>query len=211
VMFHWSLGGNEVFVAYSGDSWAQKYRMQRSHGDFSLIMEIEPGVYHYKFIVDNQWRCAPDQKYVRDANGAYSNVVDVRSHSYRRLIEEQRKKRALHKEQEKYKYSQSLPSPEQYTQRDPPLCPLHLHKVILNNNDDDRKHRGRAKNTMELPKPLRVSLNHLYVSDKREEEVVTLGMTERFKDKFFTTVYYTPIESRGTLEAIFRVNDYFAD
>ena len=59
--------------------------MQRSHGDFSLIMEIQPGVYHYKFIVDNQWRCAPDQKYVRDANGAYSNVLDVRSHSYQQV------------------------------------------------------------------------------------------------------------------------------
>jgi len=225
VIFHWSHGGKEVYVAYSGDNWGQKYRMQRSHGDFSLIMEIEPGVYHYKFIVDNQWRCAPDQKYVRDANGAYSNVLDVRSHSYQQVIEEQKKKRQREREKDKYQYTQTLPGSDHYVQ-DPPICPVHLHKVILNNGDEGdgsdvdvdgtkrRKARGKKRNanTMELPKPLRVSLNHLYVSDKREEEVVTLGMTERYKDKFFTTVYYTPIESRGKLESMFKVSsNYFCD
>lgn len=224
VIFHWSHGGKEVYVAYSGDNWGQKYRMQRSHGDFSLIMEIEPGVYHYKFIVDNQWRCAPDQKYVRDANGAYSNVLDVRSHSYQQVIEEQKKKRQREREKDKYQYTQNLPKSDHYVQ-DPPLCPIHLHKVILNNEEEGdgeedvdvdgttKRKRLRGKknvNTMDLPKPLRVSLNHLYVSDKREEEVVTLGMTERYKDKFFTTVYYTPIESRGKLESMFKVStDYF--
>merc|ERR1711933_201798 len=121
------------------------------------IMEIEPGVYHYKFIVDNQWRCAPDQKHVRDANGAYSNVLDVRSHSFQQVIEKQK---------EQYQYAQNLPKSDQFVQ-DPPICPIHLHKVILNNDEDEdedeieKKQRKSIKiNTMELPKPLRVSLNH---------------------------------------------------
>merc|ERR1712154_712786 len=191
--------------AYSGDNWSQKYRMHRSHNDFSLIMEIQPGVYHYKFIVDNQWRCAPDQKHVRDANGAYSNVLDVRSHSYQQVIDEQRKKREKQKAQ--YQYTQNLPTKDHYVQ-DPPICPIHLLQIILNNDHSKKQHN--KINTMELPKPLRVSLNHLYVSDKREEEVVTLGMTQRYKHKFFTTVYYTPIESRGTMDGTFQVsNNYY--
>eukprot|EP01084_Bolivina_argentea_P272209 463409_1 len=56
VTFHWSHGGRDVYVVYSGDNWSHKYRMHRSHNDFNLIMEIQPGVYHYRFVVDNQWR-----------------------------------------------------------------------------------------------------------------------------------------------------------
>jgi len=221
VVFHWSHGGKDVYVAYSGDNWSQKYRMHRSHNDFSLIMNVSPGVYHYKFIVDNQWRCAPDQKHVRDANGAYSNVLDVRSSSYRDLVEEQRKRRKKEREKAQFQYTQKLPTADHFVQ-DPPICPIHLHTVILNGkepeeSDDDgdgqsapRRDVKARRNVMELPKPLRVSLNHLYVSDKREEEVVTLGMTERYEDKFFTTVYYTPIDSRGTMEQSFEVsNNYY--
>eukprot|EP01084_Bolivina_argentea_P130778 230884_1 len=216
VVFHWSHGGRDVYVAYSGDNWSQKYRMSRSHNDFGLIMEINPGVYHYKFIVDNQWRCALDQKLVRDANGAYTNVLHVRSHSYQQVIDEQKKKRKREKQKAQYQYTQNLPKSDHYVQ-DPSVCPIHLHKVILNNendtdeegnDDEDGRNNMREKkkkksnvNTMELPKPLRVSLNHLYVSDRREEEVVTLGMTERYRDKFFTTVYYTPMmETSDTYE-----------
>merc|ERR1712013_66680 len=228
VVFHWSHGGKDVYVAYSGDNWSQKYRMHRSHNDFSLIMNVPAGVYHYKFIVDNQWRCAPDQKHVRDANGAYSNVLDVRSSSYRNLVEAQRKRRKKERDKVQFEYTQNLPSADHFVQ-DPPICPIHLHTVILNRqkpeeSDEDGDgassasaagHRAKSKakarlNVMELPKPLRVSLNHLYVSDKREEEVVTLGMTERYEDKFFTTVYYTPIDSRGTMEQTFEVsNNYY--
>eukprot|EP01084_Bolivina_argentea_P242036 406148_1 len=200
VVFHWQHGGRVVYVAYSGDNWSHKYRMHRSHNDFSLIMEIRPGVYHYKFIVDNQWRCARNQKHVRDGNGAYSNVLDVMSHSYQRIVDgkEHTRKREKH-------YTQNTAQSDHYVQ-DPPICPIHLHHVVLNGDEDDDdlgsdKHDDvgvKAKtNTMELPKPLRVSLNHLYVSDdgssREEEDVATLGMTERYKDKFFTTVYYTPI------------------
>ena len=81
VLFKWNHGGRDVYIAYSGDDWSQKYKMHRSNDGFSLIMQINPGVYHYKFIVDNQWKCAPDQKHERDENGAYSNVLDVRSPS----------------------------------------------------------------------------------------------------------------------------------
>jgi len=163
VMFHWSHGGKEVYVAYSGDNWGQKYRMQRSHGDFSLIMEIEPGVYHYKFIVDNQWRCAPDQKYVRDANGAYSNVLDVRSHSYQQVIEEQKKKRQREREKDKYQYTQNLPKSDHYVQ-DPPICPIHLHKVILNNEED-----------------LRNEDNTKDIDDHKNEDYIKLKMTSKMK------------------------------
>ena len=60
-VFAWTHGGRDVYVVYSGDGWSQKHRMHRSHNDFTLIMDISPGVYHYKFVVDNQWRCAPNQ------------------------------------------------------------------------------------------------------------------------------------------------------
>eukprot|EP01084_Bolivina_argentea_P104034 186330_1 len=84
VIFVWKHGGPDVYVAYSGDNWSHKYRMHRSDDDtdFKLIMKLPPGHYHYRFVIDNKWRCAPDQRHVRDANGAYGNVLQVQSAPY---------------------------------------------------------------------------------------------------------------------------------
>jgi len=79
VNFFWQHGGKEVFVAYSGDSWRHKYRMRRCHGGFMTSISIKPGRYHYKFLVDDQWRCAPEQKYVVHPNGDCVNVLEISS------------------------------------------------------------------------------------------------------------------------------------
>lgn len=47
-----------------------------------------------------------------------------------------------------------------------------------------------------LPVPQHVTVNHLYVyqegRSKVKSDVVVLGVTQRYKSKFVTTVYYKP-------------------
>jgi hypothetical protein len=43
--------------------------MNRSHNDFTLIVDMPPGRYQYKFIVDNTW-CAT----CSDGNSWYSPI-----------------------------------------------------------------------------------------------------------------------------------------
>ncbi len=51
--------------------------MTRSAHDFSLIVDMPPGKYHYKFIVDNEWRYAPDQPTDTDRHGVLNNMVEI--------------------------------------------------------------------------------------------------------------------------------------
>lgn len=51
--------------------------MQRSGKDFAVLMVLPSGVYHYKLIVDGEWRYIPELPYVTDEMGRISNLLDV--------------------------------------------------------------------------------------------------------------------------------------
>ena len=40
--------------------------MKKNGNEFTLLKTLERGVHQYKFIVDNEWRFAPDQPTMRD-------------------------------------------------------------------------------------------------------------------------------------------------
>lgn len=54
-VFTWSYGGENVYITGSFNQWKCKIPMQRSTVDFSVIIEVPPGVVQYKFIVDDEW------------------------------------------------------------------------------------------------------------------------------------------------------------
>ena len=41
------------------------------------MVDLAPGSYQYKFIVDNEWRCATAQPTVRDEMGNINNCITV--------------------------------------------------------------------------------------------------------------------------------------
>lgn len=61
----WAHGGNHVELEGSFDSWTQRYTMQRSGKDFTLVKLLPPGVY--------QVRCA-----CAEAAGCPMSVCSVR-------------------------------------------------------------------------------------------------------------------------------------
>lgn len=51
--------------------------LQRTGKDFSLLMVLPSGVYHYKFIVDGQRRYIPDLPFIADEMGNVFNLLNV--------------------------------------------------------------------------------------------------------------------------------------
>lgn len=51
--------------------------MQRSGKDFAILLVLPSGVYHYKFIIDGEWRYIPDLPHVADEMGRICNLLDV--------------------------------------------------------------------------------------------------------------------------------------
>jgi 5'-AMP-activated protein kinase regulatory beta subunit len=80
-------------------------------------------------------------------------------------------------------FTQTMPDVDEYTKEPPPLPP-HLRHIILNKPP-------QLQDTAALPVPQHVALNHLYCTAIRDNMMV-LGITQRYKTKFVTTVYYSP-------------------
>jgi 5'-AMP-activated protein kinase regulatory beta subunit len=80
-VFRWEHGGHQVYITgtFTGN-WTRRMPMHRSGNDFVFIASLPPEVLHtYKFIVDDEWRFAPDQPTTADASGNINNVVDLSS------------------------------------------------------------------------------------------------------------------------------------
>jgi 5'-AMP-activated protein kinase regulatory beta subunit len=83
-------------------------------------------------------------------------------------------------------FSHNMPDLDDYTKEPPPLPP-HLRHIILNKPP-------QLQDTAALPVPQHVALNHLYCTAIKDNMMV-LGITQRYKTKFVTTVYYSPCTS----------------
>jgi len=84
-------------------------------------------------------------------------------------------------------YGHVMPSTE-YIQPapEPPLIPPHFSEILLNSTI---KHADPYL----LPAPQHVTVNHIYVkSSPLSTDVLVLGITQRYKTKFITTVFYKP-------------------
>ena len=62
-VFTWGFGGERVELIGSFNNWKERLPMKKNGNEFTFIMKLERGVVHqYKFIVDSEWRFAPDQQ-----------------------------------------------------------------------------------------------------------------------------------------------------
>lgn len=51
--------------------------LQRSGKDFTIMKVLPSGVYQYRFVVDGQWKYAPDLPWAQDDAGAAYNILDL--------------------------------------------------------------------------------------------------------------------------------------
>ncbi|KAL9179880.1 hypothetical protein ACHAXT_007850 [Thalassiosira profunda] len=217
-VFRWEHGGRNVYITGTFNGWSRQIPMHRSGNDFTYIHNLKRGKHAFKFIVDDEWRFAPDQPTVADIEGRINNFIDVTDFkAYTGDKEFENERHADHCAQsaaaaaaasppsseadetssagsKKGKgggtadadgevYGHAMPDLDEYTKEPPPLPP-HLRHIILNKPP-------QLQDTAALPVPQHVALNHLYCTAIKDNMMV-LGITQRYKTKSCTTVYYSP-------------------
>lgn len=203
-VFRWEHGGRHVYITGTFNGWSRQIPMHRSGNDFTYIHNLKRGKHAFKFIVDDEWRFAPDQPTVADIEGRINNFIDVTTFkAYTGDKEFEHEKAAAEygvldgaldepteeggPDKDGEIFSHNTPDVYDYTKEPPPLPP-HLRHIILNKPP-------QLQDTAALPVPQHVALNHLYCTAIRDNMMV-LGITQRYKTKFVTTVYYSPCSSK---------------
>mmetsp|Transcript_2016 Transcript_2016/g.4350 ORF Transcript_2016/g.4350 Transcript_2016/m.4350 type:complete len:342 (+) Transcript_2016:134-1159(+) len=222
-VFRWEHGGRNVYITGTFNGWSRQIPMHRSGNDFTYIHNLKRGKHAFKFIVDDEWRFAPDQPTVADIEGRINNFIDVTDFkAYTGDKEFESERHADHCARTATKaaaaasasassqsdkddassvgskqgkgtkgvadldgeiYGHAMPDLDEYTKEPPPLPP-HLRHIILNKPP-------QLQDTAALPVPQHVALNHLYCTAIKDNMMV-LGITQRYKMKSCTTVYYSP-------------------
>lgn len=78
VRFEWPYEGSEVEVTGSFVSWNQRIPLKRENGIWAVTIELSPGSYDYKFVIDRtHWYFDMAKEHKEDAHGNINNVVVV--------------------------------------------------------------------------------------------------------------------------------------
>lgn len=179
----WSHGGNEVAVQGSWDNWTSRRALHRSGKDHSILLVLPSGIYHYKFIVDGEWRHIPDLPSISDETGRISNILNATEYVPEDL--------ASIKEFESppspvSDYSHTFLEEEEYA-KEPPAVPPQLHLTVLGSENSEGPSPA---------KPQHVVLNHLFIEKGwASKSLVALGLTHRYRSKYVTVVVYKPLKS----------------
>lgn len=188
-VFKWEHGGRNVYITGTFNNWERQIPMHRSGNDFSYVHNLKRGKHAYKFIVDDEWRFAPDQPTVADIEGRINNFIDVSEFApYQgddHFFEKSKDRKVPESD-----FKQRIPELDEYT-KEPPALPPHLRHIILNKPSPNIDPLG-------LPVPQYVSLNHLYCTAIKDDMMV-LGATQRYKEKSVTVVFYSIMPGPGAI------------
>ncbi|GMF12691.1 unnamed protein product [Phytophthora lilii] len=130
MVFKWEHGGRNVFITGTFNGWDKQCPMHRSGNDFTYIANLTRGKHMYKFVVDDDWRFAPDQLTMADVEGNVNNYVDVSDFAPLSDFDGKNKPQDDDEDPEN-PYSRYIPEIDEYTKEPPPLPP-HLRHIILN-------------------------------------------------------------------------------
>lgn len=180
-VFRWEHGGNQVQLTGTFNNWSARIPMHRSGNDFVFIVPLPPGQHAYKFVVDEQWRYAPDQPTVTDAEGNVNNVIDLSG--FKPDNESPAEGIRRRDSPPHLTYAQAVPDEDEYG-KEPPLLPPHLRTILLNHPSPD------PFNPDALPVPLPVTLHHLCCTAIKDNMMVQ-ATSHRYRRKFVTCVYYS--------------------
>lgn len=131
MVFRWEHGGRNVYITGTFNGWSKQCPMHRSGNDFTYIANLTRGKHAYKFVVDDEWRFAPDQLTVADVEGNVNNFVDVSDFTPLSDFESSAAPGGERDENGDSAYGRFIPDIDEYTKEPPPLPP-HLRHIILN-------------------------------------------------------------------------------
>mmetsp|Transcript_136586 Transcript_136586/g.380711 ORF Transcript_136586/g.380711 Transcript_136586/m.380711 type:complete len:265 (+) Transcript_136586:112-906(+) len=182
VVFTWNHGGQTVFLAASFNGWREQIPMVRSGNEFHVVQELPRGIHQYKFIVDDQWRFAPDQPKTQDQDGNMNNILDIVNYQRWKLDEEHQRDEAPN-----MRFGQHIPDPHDYGV-DPQQIPQVLTKSVLNAVP-------ARSSTPPLSIPTHALSDHVYLHDCAEGGaefgLAKVAVTHRFGNRYSTAVFVT--------------------
>uniref|UniRef100_A0A803PYE4 Association with the SNF1 complex (ASC) domain-containing protein n=1 Tax=Cannabis sativa TaxID=3483 RepID=A0A803PYE4_CANSA len=187
-MITWTYGGNSVAVEGSWDNWTSRRILQRSGKDFAVLLVLPAGIYHYKLIVDGEWRYIPELPFIADESGVVCNLLEVNDYVPENLESVAEFEAPPSPESS---YGQVFPAEEDFA-KEPVIVPSHLHLTVLGM---DRPNEASSSSSSSPPKPQHVVLNHVFIEKGwPSQSVVALGLTHRFQSKYVTVVLYKPLQ-----------------
>ena len=76
--FIWNEGGNDVKITGSFSDWKIQFPMIKDPDtqSFKFELPLDNGIYQYKFIVDNIWKCSKNYPTVPDGSGNINNILN---------------------------------------------------------------------------------------------------------------------------------------
>lgn len=75
--FKWAYEGEKIFLAGSFNNWKNYIPLKRIGNEFQIILQLTPGIYQYKFVVDGEWKFSPDDQTYTEPNGTVNNMIDL--------------------------------------------------------------------------------------------------------------------------------------
>lgn len=75
----WRGEATEVSVVGSFSGWAERIPLLsgRDSSDWYVTLGLPPGEHAFRFVVDGEWRCSPDNAMALDGSGSVHNVITV--------------------------------------------------------------------------------------------------------------------------------------
>eukprot|EP00049_Salpingoeca_infusionum_P018515 m.357594 g.357594 ORF g.357594 m.357594 type:complete len:270 (+) comp17876_c0_seq1:97-906(+) len=187
-------GAGEEGVVYSSFNTDGTKMERNADGFLEVTVHVPPGDHEYKYLIDGELKYSPSQPFFTTASGDTKNIMHVEengtvsgftnpgqlSHDSICELEQSTDGRTS----PDGSYSQIVPSLQDAA---PPVAlPPHLLQVALNSDSPDN-------DPTRLPEPDHVVLNHLYALAVKDQ-VIVLGTSNRYKQKFVTTVMYKPLD-----------------
>jgi 5'-AMP-activated protein kinase regulatory beta subunit len=203
--FDWRHGGMQVYVMGAFDNWQAMYPLRRSGNNFYTLLNLEPGVYQYKYYVDSEWRYAPELPTALDGMGNVNNIVqvnqfksefeddDVMLEAYQKGMAEIAFLRENESNTPLESYGEEWPDFQSFSREPPPFPPqLSDSCCVLNFKSDSFLNAGEEPS--ELRRPLTVTVNHLYRSTETQQDrnvqFRCYMSTFRYQTKFVTVILY---------------------
>eukprot|EP01017_Pseudomicrothorax_dubius_P049154 TRINITY_DN9099_c0_g1_i6.p1 TRINITY_DN9099_c0_g1~~TRINITY_DN9099_c0_g1_i6.p1 ORF type:complete len:235 (+),score=40.08 TRINITY_DN9099_c0_g1_i6:147-851(+) len=182
VPFRWRCGGERVFLTGAFTQWTAHVPMERSGDEFFCALRLPPGIYAYKFIVDGEWKCSPDDRTTLDVSGNLNNVVDTLQRSADTGRKEERKAKAVKpKAPERPGIPERLERTERRVTPDfddeaPPAPPQYQFSTFKASEKDIPSH---------------IFLNHFAARRARDDVPYSCTMmVHRYRGKYTTLVFY---------------------
>lgn len=74
-------GAKTVYLAGSFNDWDPSAwgmkRVKRGEDTFVAVVDLAPGRYEFKYVVDGEWMCCPDAPRVPNDHGTENSVIEV--------------------------------------------------------------------------------------------------------------------------------------